>query len=240
MKFEFSEIENMPLVLEKRPIITRHFFYFAKCDIKFIKEEKIMSITKAISNGLYGYLDKQGLEFEPERIKYSLDYICASITKIVSVLIVGMVSGTLPEVTTCMLAFGLLRQYSGGSHMGNAKICLFVMLCIYYATIGIAYLISFLSTTLYFAFLLSFIPVFLYSPADTAKHPVIGPKHRKRLRLKSFAVYFFGILLSIMFKGAAELIVISFTIQSITLTPIAYRLTNTKRKEENNVQENDK
>ncbi|MGI6730887.1 MAG: accessory gene regulator B family protein [Anaerovoracaceae bacterium] len=87
-----------------------------------------MSVTKAISNSLYNYLDKNGLVTDSDRIKYSLDYICASVTKIAAVLIVGAVTGTLLEVTTSMLVFGLLRQYSGGAHMGNEQSCLFVML----------------------------------------------------------------------------------------------------------------
>ncbi|MGI6731596.1 MAG: accessory gene regulator B family protein [Anaerovoracaceae bacterium] len=54
-----------------------------------------MSVTKAISNSLYNYLNNNGLVTDSDRIRYSLDYICASITKIAVVLIIGAVTGTL-------------------------------------------------------------------------------------------------------------------------------------------------
>lgn len=194
-----------------------------------------MPANKVISNSLYNFLDKQGLVFEEDRIRYSLDYICASITKISLVLIIGALTGTFLEVVVCMLSFGLLRQYSGGSHMGNAKSCLFVMLGIYYITIIISYFIAFSSKSLYAVLLLSFISVYIYAPSDTAKHPIVGPKHRRRLRAKSFTVFLLGILMANIFVELAELIIISFAIQAITLMPITYKITKTKRKENDDV-----
>lgn len=210
----------------------KHFIYSRNNDNTYIQRGvHIMLATKVISNSLYSFLDKQDLVFEEDRIRYSLDYICASITKISVVLIVGAVTGTFLEIVACMLSFGLLRQYSGGSHMGNAKSCLFVMLGIYYITIGLSYFITFSSIATYTVILLSFISVYFYAPADTAKHPIIGPKHRKRLRAKSFIIFILGILLANIFHELAELIIISFAIQAITLTPITYKITKTKRKE---------
>ena len=193
-----------------------------------------MSLTKALSNNIYTFLDKQGLVTEPDKVQYCLDYLSASITKIVIVLAVGLVSGTLLEVAICMLSFGLLRQYSGGAHMGNSKSCLFVMLGIYYTAIITSYLLTIPEIVLLGMLILELAVICFYAPADTTKHPIIGVKHKKRLRIKSLLVFIIGLLIAVWHKDFAEWIILSFFIQAVTLTPFAYKITNTQKKEVSN------
>ncbi|MEL7657297.1 MAG: accessory gene regulator B family protein [Bacillota bacterium] len=193
-----------------------------------------MSITKEISNSIYVFLDRQGLVTEPDKIRYCLDYLSASITKILMVLAVGLASETLLEVTICMLSFGLLRQYSGGAHMGNSKSCLFVMLGIYYTAIVTSYLLVIPEFVLLGMLIFELAAICLFAPADTAKHPIIGVKHKKRLKIKSLLVYTVGMLVAVWLKDFAEWIILSFFIQAVTLTPFAYKITNTQKKEVSN------
>ncbi len=192
----------------------------------------LMTFSKALSNNIYDFLDRQGIVTEPDKIQYGLDFLSASITKIAAVLVVGIISGTFREVTICMISFGLLRQYSGGAHMGNSKNCLFIMLGIYYTVIILSYFFNIPQIVLYGILVFVVAVIFKFAPADTEKHPIVGVKHIKRLRIKSFLVLIIGSMFAIWYKdNFAELIFLSFFIQAITLTPFVYRLTKTKRKE---------
>lgn len=191
-----------------------------------------MSYSKNLSNKIFCFIEQQHPIENPDKIRYGLDYLCASGLKIAVLLLIGFSTGFLIEVIVCMLSFGLFRQYSGGIHMPTSVYCLYAMITIYYSAIGISYFVNIPQVFLIAVAIFSLMSVLLYAPADTLKHPIVGPKHRRTLRVQSILACLIGILVAAVMKGEiAELIMISFLIQSSTLLPIAYKITKQERRQ---------
>ena len=74
------------------------------------------------------------------------------------------------------------------------------------------------------------IMVKLYAPADTENVPILRKKDRKQKQIMSFCILtvFYIVALLVPNSYVANIIIFGYFIQSITITRVAYKLTNNR------------
>lgn len=161
-----------------------------------------------------------------ERIRYGLEIIYLSITKIFAILLVSYLLGMLKETIILMIFSTPLRNYSYGIHAKKSWHCYvssifcFVLL----PKLIINYNLSIiLRITISIYALTSMI---IYAPADTHKRPIINTKHRKKLKYTSIIVTISYIFLTILINDnyICNLIYLALVIQSTAIIPITYKI----------------
>lgn len=77
---------------------------------------------------------------------------------------------------------------------------------------------------------MSAVLIYKYAPADTENVPIISKKERKSKRIKAYIALtiLLGISLFIPNKIISYMLIYGIFIQSLTITPIAYKLSNCK------------
>lgn len=70
----------------------------------------------------------------------------------------------------------------------------------------------------------------LYAPADTENVPILSKKDRKRNKILSYVTFSIALIASLFIKDntLANIIIISYFVQTLTITKIAYILTKNK------------
>lgn len=161
-----------------------------------------------------------------ERIRYGLEIIYLSITKIFVILLVSYLLGMLKETIILMIFSTPLRNYSYGIHAKKSWHCYvssifcFVLL----PKLIINYNLSIiLRITISIYALTSMI---IYAPADTHKRPIINTNHRKKLKHTSIIITISYIFLTILINDnyICNLIYLALVIQSTAIIPITYKI----------------
>ncbi len=161
-----------------------------------------------------------------ERIRYGLEIIYLSITKIFVILLVSYLLGMLKETIILMIFSTPLRNYSYGIHAKKSWHCYvssifcFVLL----PKLIINYNLSIiLRITISIYALTSMI---IYAPADTHKRPIINTNHRKKLKYTSIIITISYIFLTILINDnyICNLIYLALVIQSTAIIPITYKI----------------
>lgn len=161
-----------------------------------------------------------------ERIRYGLEIIYLSITKIFAILLVSYLLGMLKETIILMIFSTPLRNYSYGIHAKKSWHCYvssifcFVLL----PKLIINYNLSIiLRITISIYALTSMI---IYAPADTHKRPIINTNHRKKLKYTSIIITISYIFLTILINDnyICNLIYLALVIQSTAIIPITYKI----------------
>ena len=70
----------------------------------------------------------------------------------------------------------------------------------------------------------------LYAPADTENVPIISKKERKNKKIMSYITLVLTLAVSLIIKDntISNILIIGVIIQTITITRVAYKLTNNK------------
>ena len=161
-----------------------------------------------------------------ERIRYGLEIIYLSITKIFVILLVSYLLGMLKETIILMIFSTPLRNYSYGIHAKKSWHCYvssifcFVLL----PKLIINYNLSIiLRITISIYALTSMI---IYAPADTHKRPIINTNHRKKLKYTSIIITISYIFLTILINDnyICNFIYLALVIQSTAIIPITYKI----------------
>lgn len=161
-----------------------------------------------------------------ERIRYGLEIIYLSITKIFVILLVSYLLGMLKETIILMIFSTPLRNYSYGIHAKKSWHCYvssifcFVLL----PKLIINYNLSIiLRITISIYALTSMI---IYAPADTHKRPIINTNHRKKLKYTSIIITISYIFLTILINDnyLCNFIYLALLIQSTAIIPITYKI----------------
>jgi len=123
---------------------------------------------------------KEAPEFSTRvgRIRHTLVFLLNIIPIIVLTTIIGLVTGRLAEMWTVLLSFAILRQVSGGLHMGTSEMCILV------TTIG-ATVLSFAQfplAAIHIMTLVSLILVLIFAPSRIEGRTLFPKKHFKYLK----------------------------------------------------------
>ena len=161
-----------------------------------------------------------------ERIRYGLEIIYLSITKIFVILLVSYLLGMLKETIILMIFSTPLRNYSYGIHAKKSWHCYvssifcFVLLPKLIINYNLSIILR-ITISIY-----ALISMIIYAPADTHKRPIINTKHRKKLKCTSIIITITYIFLTILINDnyICNLIYLELLIQSTAIIPITYKI----------------
>lgn len=176
-------------------------------------------------------------EIDDERaeiINYGIHLIVGEIPKFFIIMGIAYLLGVL-DLT--ILAYFLILPYrgtSGGFHLKTHIGCI-IGSTVFFCGIGLAgkYIIlgktiKYIVTFVIWAF--SMIMVKLYAPADTENVPIISKSERKKKKILSYITLTISIVVSLFIPNEviSNIIVYGMLFQSISITRLAYKLTNNK------------
>ena len=159
-------------------------------------------------------------------IKYGLELMYLSITKMFVICIIAYILGILKEMLIIVISYNLLRPTAFGVHANKGWQCLIV-------TSFMFLVFPFLSRYLILPIiikivilLLCFIGIIMYAPADTPKHPLINKKRRRKYKIATCITTIILSFIVLYFNSSlmSNLILSSIVMQTILLLPITYKL----------------
>ena len=187
------------------------------------------------------YLTKKIREKSPEmndekaeEINYGLQIMFGEIPK---VFIMAAIAGILGIFKWTIICFALMlpyRTYSGGFHLKTHIGCIIGTSIMYTGNAFISqhFELPFITKIICASLLLIFsiVMIYLYAPADTEDVPVVSKKERKKRRNISFVIVTIMLIASLIIKNniISNIILVGVLLQTISITRLAYKLTNNK------------
>ena len=173
-------------------------------------------------------------EERAEIINYGLHLVIGEIPKTFIFIAIAAVLGVLKEFFITILVIFPYRAFSGGFHLKTHLGCIFgtsLMYC------GIPLLSKYLiiSTNIKYI-LIVFVWIFgmimckLYAPADTENLPILRKRDRKIKQILSYITLTITLIIGLIVNNQiiSNIIILGIFAQSITITKIAYKLTNNR------------
>ena len=180
---------------------------------------------------------KENPEIDDERaeiICYGLQLLLGEVPKMFITLIVAYFLGILRLTLIMVLVLMPYRAFSGGFHLHTHIGCI-ISTTLYYCCIPkISIYFYFNSQTkLIFvlcALIFGIIIIKRYAPADTENVPILQEKERKQKKILSYISYILGLTVTLFIKDnvVSNIIIFGYIMQTLMITPIAYKLTKNK------------
>lgn len=169
-----------------------------------------------------------------EIITYGLQLLFGEVPKFFIMAVIAWILGILKLTILCFILMLPYRMFSGGFHLKSHIGCIIGTSLMYtgnafisqYIEIPIMQKIIFSVVLLIFAITM----IYKYAPADTENVPIISKKERKRKKILSYVMATITIVAGCLIKNniISNILLIGVLIQTISITRIAYKLTNNK------------
>lgn len=187
-------------------------------------------MKKVVMNYLMNLIKKNN-NYDEEKlaiIRYGLEGLYLTITKLIIILLLAFILNILKEVIIFLVIYNIIRMTSFGLHATKSWICLLSSTIIF---IGFPIICKLLYLTNCFKVILGLILVlFIYknSPADTHKRPIISPKRRMFYKYCSTFIAIIFIYCSILIDNnfISNSFMFSLFVQSFMIAPSIYKLFN--------------
>lgn len=159
-------------------------------------------------------------------IKYGLESLYLSITKIIVISLLSLILGIFKEFLIFLVVMGVMRIPSFGIHASKTWICLVVSTI---AFIGVPFLSLYVTLnvpTKIIVGALSIIGICAFSPADTVKRPIINKNRRRIYKILSTIIATLYIVISIVIKDnyISNCFFFATILQNIFISPFTYKL----------------
>lgn len=190
-----------------------------------------------ICDYLINKIRKENSEIDDERaeiINYGIHLIVGEIPKFFIIMGIAYLLGVLDLTILAYFLILPFRGASGGFHLKTHIGCI-LGTTIFFSGTGllgkyliltpiVKYMVTFL------VWIFGMIMVKLYAPADTENVPIISKKDRRNKRILSYITLTLSIIASLIIKDVviSNIIVYGMFLQSISITRVAYKLTNNK------------
>ena len=180
---------------------------------------------------------KEMPEIDDERaevINYGLQNILGEIPKIFIMLGVAYILEIFPLALFTFIVLMPYKGFVGGVHLHTH------LGCILFTTMffcGIPYLAQYIFLSqiakyivIFLIWIFGIIMIKLYAPADTESVPILRKKDRKKKQILSYITFTLGLICAIFIKDntISNILILGNLIQTITITKVVYRLTNSK------------
>ena len=169
-----------------------------------------------------------------EVINYGLQNIIGEIPKTFLVLIIAYFLGIFKETLITFLILIPYKNASGGFHLKTHLGCI-IGTTVFYCGVALLSKFVILDGMLKYIIIASIwifgmIMIKLYAPADTENVPILTKKDRKRQQLISYITFSIGLLIAgiVNHNVVSNIIIFGYFLQTLTITKLAYRLTNNK------------
>ena len=180
---------------------------------------------------------KEMPEIDDERaevIFYGLQNIVGEIPKVFIMLVVAYILGIFWLSLFTFVALFIYKGASGGVHLKTHIGCILFTTGFYCIIPYISQffvmpdLVKYIVISLIWIF--GMIMIKLYAPADTENVPILAKKDRRKKQIISYIFYTIGLIIALIipYSTIANIIVIAYFVQTLTITRLAYKLTNSK------------
>lgn len=163
-----------------------------------------------------------------EEIEYGLTGLYMTISKSIIIFLIAYFLGIFWDLLIFMIFYNIIRSVSFGIHATKSLICLVTSTVCF---LGATYLskIIFIPINIKLvvgAFTIMYL--YLYSPADTKKRPIVSQKRRDVYKfLSTFIALIFTILsLTLNDNFMSNSLIFTLVIQCVMVSPITYKLTH--------------
>ena len=171
-------------------------------------------------------------EIKIKEIRYGLESLYVSITKIIVIFIISYFINTVSDLLLLFLTFGILRITGFGVHAKKSIHCWLTSIPLF---VIVPYIIKNIYINDWLITLLSVISIILlaiYAPADTEKRPLINSKKRIVYKVLTIiiSIIYYIIIIHSQKNYINKLLFFSILIESILVLPITYKLLGVKYK----------
>ena len=169
-----------------------------------------------------------------EAILYGLQLLIGEAPKMILLFGISFIFGFGLEMLFAYFAIMPYRTVSGGFHLHTHLGCIIGSTVFYYGNVILSKLLVLDSIEKYVLVALSFVfgmlMISMYAPADTENVPIISKKERRQKKILSYITLTLtlGVSLIIQNQVYSNILIIGSIIQSLSITRIAYKLTNNK------------
>lgn len=185
-------------------------------------------MKKFIMNNCMNYIKNNTdySETKLKEIKYGLEAIYLTISKLIIISIIALILDIFKEMIIYMLIYNLLRMPSFGLHATKSWICLLSSTILF---IGIPYLCIILTIPVILKLIICIVGVclmFKNAPADTKKRPIVNKKRRKIYKFISTILTIIFTILVIIIKDnfISNCLIFSVVMQNCMISPTVYRI----------------
>lgn len=167
-------------------------------------------------------------DLKMDEIRYGLESIYLSLTKVVVILLVAFLLGIFKKAIIVLLFFNGLRITAFGIHATKSWMC-WVSSSILF--IGIPYLCIYCNIPTFIHYIMIFLSIMcylFYAPADTKKRPLVRKNKRIKFKILTLIVAFIYIVVffninSIFIKNV---IACAMVLEAVLIHPLTYRVFN--------------
>lgn len=167
-------------------------------------------------------------ETKVAELEYGFTAFYSTLTKMIVIFILAIYLKIIPQILTVATTFWFVRSFAGGIHAESSFMCLITTSAVYF---GVAFVAIYTYIPIYVLIslaVLALVIISIYSPADVANKPIRGKKHRQKLKKLSILFTIVFIIIAFFMKPVLQsAIILSIFVESIMVTPLAYKLTNT-------------
>ena len=165
-------------------------------------------------------------EIKLEEIKYGLEGIYLTISKLIIILSISLLLGIIKEFLLFLLLYNVIRLFAFGMHASKSSICLTISIFIF---ILFPYILRILIIPFNLKIIISIfclLAIILYAPADTHKRPLINKKKRFIFKILSIVITIIYIILSFNLNNTfiTNSLLIALLIEVILILPITYKI----------------
>ena len=180
---------------------------------------------------------KEMPEVDDERaevIMYGLQNIIGELPKGIIILMIAYILGIFKLTVISILIIAPYRCVSGGVHMKTHIGCIIYTLLLYSGSSLLGkYIVLTGNVKIMLAiaiWIFCMIMIKLYAPADTENLPILRKRERKQKQILSYIIITSEILIAIFIKNTtiSGIIIFGDLIQTLTITRIAYKVTNNR------------
>ena len=173
--------------------------------------------------------DEQG-----EAILYGLQLLIGEAPKMILLFGISFIFGFGLEMLFAYFAIMPYRTVSGGFHLHTHLGCIIGSTVFYYGNVILSKLLVLDSIEKYVLVALSFVfgmlMISMYTKEDTENVPIISKKERRQKKILSYITLTLTLGASLIIQNQvySNILIIGSIIQSLSITRIAYKLTNNK------------
>ena len=188
-------------------------------------------------NFLVDRMRKENPEIDDERseiINYGLQLLIGEIPKMLITLLVSYILGILKLTIIMVLILIPYRAFSGGFHLHTHIGCI-ISTTMYYCGIPKISIFTYFNNQTKIIFVLcalifGIIIIKKYAPADTENVPILQEKTRKQKKILSYITYTLGLIIALIIKDnvVSNIIIFGYLVQTLMITPLAYKITRNK------------
>lgn len=184
----------------------------------------------AVINKMVNFLSKyETYEGEDlERLKYGLEGIYLTITKLVVILLLAIVLNIFKEVILTLLFFNIIRYFGFGIHAKKSWQCLISSTICFIVLPYIMLNINISKFSMLIISIVCLIDLLIFAPADTIKRPLKNKKKKLIRKIATVIVAIIYIILSLVIDNQelSTIFILSVIIESLMVNPLIYMLLN--------------